>query len=177
MTRKLSLGHDSTTFVRLLTDRRTAAFDRGANNLAAAHLCADFFTVEVLTWRGLIAYYLLFFLHLETRRVSLAGITRHPPEEWISQMGRNATDETSGYLDRVPQAIVSGSHWEGGLFERVRLPESGRIMNACMRGTCLWRACRKPASEWSTWKDMWFRWVTDMGARPDDLKCEAAYRL
>jgi hypothetical protein len=35
----------------------------------------DFFTVEVLTWRGLATYYVLFFLHLETRRVSLAGIT------------------------------------------------------------------------------------------------------
>jgi len=26
----------------------------------------DFFTVEVLTWRGLVTYYVLFFLHLET---------------------------------------------------------------------------------------------------------------
>ena len=42
----------------------------------------DFFSVEVLTWRGLVTYYVLFFLHLETRRVSLAGITRHPTEEW-----------------------------------------------------------------------------------------------
>jgi putative transposase len=59
---------------------------------------ADFFTVEVLTWRGLITYYLLFFLHLETRRISLAGISRHPTEEWMTQMGRNAIDETCGYL-------------------------------------------------------------------------------
>jgi hypothetical protein len=45
---------------------------------------ADFFTVEVLTWRGLLTYYVLFFLHLETRRVSLTGITRHPTEEWMT---------------------------------------------------------------------------------------------
>jgi putative transposase len=32
----------------------------------------DFFTVEVLTWRGLVTYYVLFFLHLETRRVRSA---------------------------------------------------------------------------------------------------------
>jgi hypothetical protein len=38
----------------------------------------DFFTVEVLPWRGLVTYYVLFFLHLETRRVSLAGITAIP---------------------------------------------------------------------------------------------------
>jgi hypothetical protein len=35
----------------------------------------DFFTVEVLTWRGLATYYVLFFLHLETHRVTIAGIT------------------------------------------------------------------------------------------------------
>ena len=58
----------------------------------------DFFTVEVLTWRGLVTYYVLFFLHLETRRVSLAGITRHPMEMWMEQMARNAVDEGSGYL-------------------------------------------------------------------------------
>jgi hypothetical protein len=58
----------------------------------------DFFTVEVLTWRGLVTYYVLFFLHLETRRVSLAGITRHPTEEWMTQMARNGVDEESGYL-------------------------------------------------------------------------------
>jgi putative transposase len=56
----------------------------------------DFFTVEVLTWRGLATYYILFFLHLETRRVTLAGITRHPTEQWMIQMARNAVDEIDG---------------------------------------------------------------------------------
>ena len=51
----------------------------------------DFFTVEVLTWRGLATYYVLFFLHLESRRVSLAGLTQHPTAEWMLQMARNAT--------------------------------------------------------------------------------------
>ena len=41
----------------------------------------DFFTVEVLSWRGLVTYYVLFFMHLESRRVSLAGITRNPDQE------------------------------------------------------------------------------------------------
>jgi hypothetical protein len=58
----------------------------------------DFFTVEVLTWRGLATYYVLFFIHLESRRVSLAGLTRHPTAEWMIQMARNATDEGSGFL-------------------------------------------------------------------------------
>ena len=29
---------------------------------------ADFFTVEVLTWRGLVTYYVLFFIEVGTRR-------------------------------------------------------------------------------------------------------------
>jgi putative transposase len=60
---------------------------------------ADFFTVEVLTWRGLVTYYVLFFLHLESRRVSVAGITRHPDQEWMEQIARSATQQTWGYLE------------------------------------------------------------------------------
>jgi hypothetical protein len=58
----------------------------------------DFFTVEVLTWRGLSTYYVLFFLQLETRRVTLGGITRHPTAEWMLQVARNAVDEETGHL-------------------------------------------------------------------------------
>jgi putative transposase len=60
----------------------------------------DFFTVEVLTWRGLVTYYVLFFIHLESRRVNLAGVTRHPDQAWMQQMARNATGEAWGFLDR-----------------------------------------------------------------------------
>src|SRR5947209_6778014 len=65
----------------------------------------DFFTVEVLTWRGLVTYYVLFFLHLETRRVTLAGITPHPNEEWMVQMARNAVDVIDGALLPVRFAL------------------------------------------------------------------------
>jgi hypothetical protein len=57
----------------------------------------DFFTVEVLSWRGLVTYYVLFFIHLESRRVQIAGITRHPDQEGREQIGRSATQETLGY--------------------------------------------------------------------------------
>jgi putative transposase len=33
----------------------------------------DFFTAEVLTLRGLVTYYVLFFIHFESRRVAIAG--------------------------------------------------------------------------------------------------------
>src|ERR1019366_9487665 len=53
----------------------------------------DFFTVEVLTLRGLVTYYVLFFIHLESRKVDIAGITVHPDQPWMQQMARNVTME------------------------------------------------------------------------------------
>ena len=58
----------------------------------------DFFTVEVVTLKGLITYYVLFFIHLESRRVCLAGMTPHPDEAWMQQMARNLTLEQWGFL-------------------------------------------------------------------------------
>jgi hypothetical protein len=58
----------------------------------------DFFTVEVLTLRGLATYYVLFFIHLESRKVEIAGITTHPIEQWMTQMARNVTMQGSGAL-------------------------------------------------------------------------------
>jgi len=58
----------------------------------------DFFTAEVLTLRGLVTYYVLFFIHLESRRVAIAGITVHPDELWMKQIARNATMEDCGAL-------------------------------------------------------------------------------
>jgi putative transposase len=67
-----------------------------------AHLAVlagtDFFSVEVLTLWGLVTYYVLFFIHLESRKVDIAGITVHPNEEWMKQMARNATMEGWGTL-------------------------------------------------------------------------------
>jgi hypothetical protein len=58
----------------------------------------DFFTAEVLTLRGLATYYVLFFIHLESRRVDIAGITVHPDERWMQQIARNVTMEGCGAL-------------------------------------------------------------------------------
>ena len=58
----------------------------------------DFFTAEVLTRRGLVTYYVLFFIHLESRRVDIAGISVHPDERWMQQIARNVTMEGCGPL-------------------------------------------------------------------------------
>jgi hypothetical protein len=60
---------------------------------------ADFFSVEVLTWRGLVTYYVLFFIAVGSRRVYLGGITRHPEAGWMEPVARNASMQDNGYLN------------------------------------------------------------------------------
>ena len=72
-----------------------ADFNRTHMDLLAG---TDFFTAEVLTLRGLVTYYVLFFIHLESRRVAIAGITVHPNEAWMKQIARNVTMEGCGAL-------------------------------------------------------------------------------
>jgi len=59
----------------------------------------EFFTVEVLTLRGLVTYYVLFFIHLESRRIEVAGITPYPNEWWMKQIARNVTMDKWGFLE------------------------------------------------------------------------------
>ena len=41
-------------------------------------MATDFFTTEVWMLGGLVTYYVLFFLHLGSRQVPIAGVTPHP---------------------------------------------------------------------------------------------------
>jgi putative transposase len=49
----------------------------------------DFFTKTVWTLRGPVTYYVLFFIHLHTRRIHIAGMTPSPDGPWMAQMARN----------------------------------------------------------------------------------------
>ena len=72
-----------------------AEFIRSHRAVLAA---TDFLSVEVLTLGGLVTYYILFFIHIETRKVVIAGITQHPDECWMQQMARNVTMDGWGFL-------------------------------------------------------------------------------
>jgi transposase InsO family protein len=61
-------------------------------------VATDFFTAEVWTRRGLVTYYVLFFLHLGSRKIHVAGVTPHPNEAWMVQVARNVTMEEWGFL-------------------------------------------------------------------------------
>ncbi len=66
--------------------------------MAGALIEADFFTVEVATWQGLVTYYVLVVMELHTRRVEIAGITPHPNAAFMQQCARQLTDHFEGFL-------------------------------------------------------------------------------
>ncbi len=70
-------------------------FIRSHTDVLAA---TDFFTTEVWTKGGLVTYYVLFFMHIATRRVHIAGITPYPNEKWMTQIARNVTMADVGFL-------------------------------------------------------------------------------
>jgi transposase InsO family protein len=63
-----------------------------------ALVATDFFTAEVWTWCGLVTYYILFFIHLDSWKVYVAGVTPHPNEQWMRQIARNVIMEAWGFL-------------------------------------------------------------------------------
>jgi putative transposase len=78
--------------------KRTTTWAEFIRTHLALLAATDFFTVEVLTLRGLVTYYVLFFIHLESRRVDIAGITADPNEPWTQQIARNVTMDGCGIL-------------------------------------------------------------------------------
>ena len=61
-------------------------------------VATDFFTAEVWTLSGLVTYYVLFFIHLGSRQLHIAGVTPHPTAQWMMQVARNLTMEEWGFL-------------------------------------------------------------------------------
>ena len=66
---------------------------------------ADFFTVDVLTWVGLVRYSVLVVMELCTRRVHLS-IVRHATADWTKQIFRNLTDRFDGFLKNTTHLIL-----------------------------------------------------------------------
>ncbi|MGB5458159.1 MAG: helix-turn-helix domain-containing protein, partial [Gammaproteobacteria bacterium] len=79
--------------------KRTTTWTDFIRTHMAVRAGTDFFSVEVLTLRGLVTYYVLFFIHLESRKVEVSGITPHPNERWMKQMARNVTMDGWGFLN------------------------------------------------------------------------------
>jgi len=86
-----------------------------------ALVAADFFTTEVWTVRGLVTYYTLFVIELESRRVHIVGSTPHPDEAFMLQAMRHLTDNVDGVLHPCSVLICDRDRkWSGPVLAFVR---------------------------------------------------------
>jgi transposase InsO family protein len=129
------VGHDvaRNTIKAILKDHGIEpAPERGAKTswktFLAAHweglAAADFFTVEVLTLRGLVRYVVFFVMKLKTRTVEIAGITSEPDGAWMTQLARNLTDSSDGFLRGLQYIILDRDPLYTAAFRRL-LRDSG----------------------------------------------------
>ena len=58
----------------------------------------DFFTVEAMTWLGLVRYHVLFAIDIAIRKIEILGIAVNPGGPWMEQMARNLVDAIDGFL-------------------------------------------------------------------------------
>jgi hypothetical protein len=102
-----------------------------------------------------VTYYVLFFLHLGSRRVQVAGVTPHPTEAWMVQMAPNVTMEEWGFLapgqylihDRDTKCCAAFQQLiDAAGVERVVLPPRSPNLHAyaerwvrSVKEECLWR--------------------------------------
>jgi putative transposase len=98
--RKLGIRSVSRTTVANLL--REAGFDPGpqrgegtwsdfvARHAATLWAC-DFLSVKSWTTRGVVDLYVLFFIHIGSRRALVSGITARPDAKWVTQQARNAS--------------------------------------------------------------------------------------
>ena len=144
------LGHDigRSTVKRILLEHglepapergRTTSWERFLGLHLGAIAAADFFTVEVMTLRGLVRHWVLVVMDLQSRKVEIGGITCEPRGAWMRQVARNLTDVEDGFLrgkrlllmDRDPLYTASfRALLEGSGVKPVRLPARSPNLNA-----------------------------------------------
>jgi len=66
----------------------------------------DFFTKNVVTKGGIVTFYVLFFVHIRSRRVHVAGMSPAPDSAWMAQQARNLAIYFEGQGDAKPTHIV-----------------------------------------------------------------------
>jgi transposase InsO family protein len=93
-------------------------------------LACDFLTVETALLRTV---YVLFFIELGSRRVYLAGCTRHPTSAWVAQQARNQSWRLQEGTQRVCFLIHDRDTKFSDSFDRVFVSEGVEIVRTPYR--------------------------------------------
>jgi putative transposase len=145
----MELGHEisDTTVGNILRENGITPAPQRKNSKSwadfiAAHkdvlVACDFFTKEVWTLTGLVTYHVLFFIHIASRKVHIAGFTKNPDENWMKGIAQKLV-APGGFLTGMKHLILDRdgkfapsfrSIIEGAGLELTRLPPRSPNLNA-----------------------------------------------
>jgi len=87
----------------------------------------DFFTKDVWTGCGKITYYVLFFIHVGTRRVRVMGMTCQPNGPWVEQQARNLVMELTERGEKATYLLRDGDTKFTEKFDRIFKSEGVKV--------------------------------------------------
>jgi putative transposase len=73
--------------------RGAGTWDEFVRRHASTLWACDFLSVRSATLKGFVDQFVLFFIHVGTRRVVASGVTANPDAAWVARQARNASIE------------------------------------------------------------------------------------
>lgn len=114
--------------------RGTGSWDEFIKTHVKTLWACDFFTQKVLTLHGWVDYYLILFVHLETRRLFITPATLHPTDQWMIQQAKNFLIYAEEQGLQVTHLIRDNDgKFSGGGFDAILQSAGAEIMPTSLR--------------------------------------------
>ena len=133
---KLGISISTNTIRRILIkngfnpspDRSKGDWDKFIKRHIDTLWACDFFTKDVWTGFGKVTYYVLFFIHVGTRRVHVAGMTSQPNGPWVEQQARNFVMDLADRGEKGSYLIKDGDTKFTAKFDEVFKSEGIKVI-------------------------------------------------
>ena len=89
---------------------------------------SDFFSVKTWTLGGVVEVYVLFFIHVGSRRVFIPGVTAHPNDAWVTQQARNFAMHLGDQGMKLTHLIIDHDTMYTAAFDTVLEAEDADVM-------------------------------------------------
>jgi putative transposase len=111
-------------------DRKGPSWGEFLKAQASAMLACDFFSVDTVFLKQL---YVLFFIEMDTRKVYVTGVTKHPTGAWVVQQARNLAYEIAERSRPIKFLIGDRDAKFADSFDEVFSSEGIRIIRTPVR--------------------------------------------